>query len=161
MWIQSLALFSGLRIWRCCELCCMLQTWLGSHIYVAVFRLAAAALFQPLAWEPPCTTGVVKERKRGRDGEEGRENICYNSKSEQPQFVHCSFWGKKKKKTNWCFWRKSCLFSSQLNHSSAFSIGINSPLLCSKSDFCVFHTSLQRIFLMATPVAYGSSQARD
>ena len=27
---------SGLRIWHCRELCCRLQTWLGSHVAVAV-----------------------------------------------------------------------------------------------------------------------------
>ena len=36
MQVQSLASLSGLRIWRCCELCCKLQTWLGSRIAVAV-----------------------------------------------------------------------------------------------------------------------------
>ena len=36
MRILSLALFSELGIWRCYELCCRLQTWLGSHIAVAV-----------------------------------------------------------------------------------------------------------------------------
>ena len=33
---SSLASLSGLRIQRCCELCCSLQTWLGSGIAVAV-----------------------------------------------------------------------------------------------------------------------------
>ena len=34
--VQSLASLSGLRIWRCCELWCRLQTQLGSHVAVAV-----------------------------------------------------------------------------------------------------------------------------
>ena len=34
--VQSLALLSGLRIWRCHELWCRSQTWLGSGIAVAV-----------------------------------------------------------------------------------------------------------------------------
>ena len=33
---SSLASVSGLRIWRCCELWCRLQVWLGSCIAVAV-----------------------------------------------------------------------------------------------------------------------------
>ena len=33
---QSLALFSELRIWNCWELWCKLQTWLGSHVSVAL-----------------------------------------------------------------------------------------------------------------------------
>ena len=36
LWVQSLALLSGLRIWCCHELWCKSQTWLGSHIAVAV-----------------------------------------------------------------------------------------------------------------------------
>ena len=42
---QSLASLSGLRIWCCCQLWCRLQTWLWSHIAVAV----AIALIRPLA----------------------------------------------------------------------------------------------------------------
>ena len=30
MWVPSLALISGLRIWHCCELWCRVQTRLGS-----------------------------------------------------------------------------------------------------------------------------------
>ena len=42
--VQSLALLSGLRIQRCLELWC---------------RLVAAALIQPLAWEPPYALGAA------------------------------------------------------------------------------------------------------
>ena len=36
LWVLSLALLSGLRIWHCRELWCRLQTRLGSCIAVAV-----------------------------------------------------------------------------------------------------------------------------
>ena len=36
MWVQSLALLSGLRIWLCSELWCRSQTWVGSLVAVAV-----------------------------------------------------------------------------------------------------------------------------
>ena len=36
LWVQSLALLSGLRIWHCCELWCWLQIRLGSGVAVAV-----------------------------------------------------------------------------------------------------------------------------
>ena len=36
LWVPSLASLSGLRIQCCHELWCRLQTWLGSHIAVAV-----------------------------------------------------------------------------------------------------------------------------
>ena len=36
MRIPSLTSLSGLRIWHCCGLWCMLQTWLGSCVAVAV-----------------------------------------------------------------------------------------------------------------------------
>ena len=51
--VQSLALLSELRIWRCCELSCgssrgsdLAWLWLWR-------RLAAARPIQPLAWELP------------------------------------------------------------------------------------------------------------
>ena len=43
MWVPSLALFSGLRIWHCHELWCGLQVRLGSCVAVAVTRPAAVA----------------------------------------------------------------------------------------------------------------------
>ena len=36
LWVRSLALFSGLRIWCCHELWCRLQMWLRSGVAVAV-----------------------------------------------------------------------------------------------------------------------------
>ena len=36
LWVLSLDLLSGFRIKHCRELWCRLQTWLGSHIAVAV-----------------------------------------------------------------------------------------------------------------------------
>ena len=36
LWVQSLALLNGLKIWRCCQLRCSSQRWLGSRIAVAV-----------------------------------------------------------------------------------------------------------------------------
>ena len=52
MWVQSLAWLCGLRIWHCCELWYRSQMWLRSCIAVAVvYRPAAAAQIQPLAWE--------------------------------------------------------------------------------------------------------------
>ena len=55
--VQSLASFSGLRIWHCHELWCRSQTWLGSY------RPAAVALTWPPAWEPPYATGVALKSK--------------------------------------------------------------------------------------------------
>ena len=50
MWIQSLALLNGLRIWCCPELWCRSQTQLGSPIVWLQCRPAAADLIRPLAW---------------------------------------------------------------------------------------------------------------
>ena len=61
MWIQSLALLSGLRILHCCELWCGLQMWLGSHIAVAVVEagscmyMCVCVLFKNLFMAEPCT----------------------------------------------------------------------------------------------------------
>ena len=76
MQIQSLALLSGLRVWRCHEL--WLQTQLGFSITVAVLRyrpssdspslwlwprVAAVTLIWPLAWELPYAASVVLKSK--------------------------------------------------------------------------------------------------
>ena len=54
-WVRSLALLSGLRIWRCHKL------WLGSGIVVAVLcRQAAAALIQLLGCSPKRETKKQK-----------------------------------------------------------------------------------------------------
>ena len=37
---------------------------LGSRVAVAVVYLAAAALIQPLAWEPPHAAGVALKKKK-------------------------------------------------------------------------------------------------
>ena len=36
MWVQSLALISGLRIQCCCELCCRSKMQLGSGVFMVV-----------------------------------------------------------------------------------------------------------------------------
>ena len=64
MWVRSLALISGLRIWRCRELWCRSQRELRSHIAVAVVKAKASALIGPLAWEPPYTGGVALPKKQ-------------------------------------------------------------------------------------------------
>ena len=58
MLVQSLALFSGLRIQHYCELWCSSQTWLGSGVAVAVAVAGSCSSrsttpIQPLAWELP------------------------------------------------------------------------------------------------------------
>ena len=71
MQVQSLALLSGLRIRHCCELWCRSQTWLGSHIAVAVLcavaphhRPAATAPIQPLARELLYAEGAALKRQK-------------------------------------------------------------------------------------------------
>ena len=62
--VQFLALPSGLRIWHCCELWCGSQTWLGSHVAMAVVWPAATAPIQPLPWKPPHAMPQVQPPKK-------------------------------------------------------------------------------------------------
>ena len=64
MWVQSLALFSGLRIWRCHKLWHRLQMLLRSSVAMAVAQSGATAQIQPLACELPYATGVAVKRKK-------------------------------------------------------------------------------------------------
>ena len=61
--ISILGLLSGLRIQCCHELWGRLQMQLGSHVDVAVARLAAIALIRPLVWEPPYAMSVALKRQ--------------------------------------------------------------------------------------------------
>ena len=38
--------------------------WIGSHISVLWCRPAATASIEPLAWEPPYTTGAALKRQK-------------------------------------------------------------------------------------------------
>ena len=53
-WVRSLVLLSGLRIWRCHELWCRSQTWLGSHISVALIQAGGYSS----DWTPGLGTSV-------------------------------------------------------------------------------------------------------
>ena len=55
LWVQSLALLSGLRIQNCHELWCGSQLQLGSRVAVAL---------RPLTWEPPYAAGVALEKAK-------------------------------------------------------------------------------------------------
>ena len=71
--VQALALLSGLRIRRCCELWC---------------RLVATAPIQPLAWEPAYAAGVAKEiTKRQKKKKKKKERKLYCLRSTQQRFV--------------------------------------------------------------------------
>ena len=57
MQVRPLTSLSRLRIWHCLEVWC---------------RLAATALFQPLAWELPCVMGVATHTKKKKNKEKKR-----------------------------------------------------------------------------------------
>ena len=59
--VQSLASLSGLSIR---ELWCRPQMRLGSDVAMTAVRPAAAALVQPLAWEPPYAVGAALKSKK-------------------------------------------------------------------------------------------------
>ena len=49
------------KIWRCRELWCRLQTRLRSWLLWLWCRPAATAWIRPLAWEPPYAAGAAQE----------------------------------------------------------------------------------------------------
>ena len=59
--IRSLALLSGLRIWRCPELWCRLRHGSDPELLWLWRRLVATALIRPLAWETPYAMEVAQE----------------------------------------------------------------------------------------------------
>ena len=64
LWVRSVALLSGLRIWCCHKLWCRSQmcsdlVWLWLWC-----RQAATALIGPLAWKPPYAAGTALKRQK-------------------------------------------------------------------------------------------------
>ena len=65
LWVQSLALISGLRIQCCHELWCRLQTQFRhrhSSLLWLWCRMVAVAPFPPLTWELPHAIGVALKK---------------------------------------------------------------------------------------------------
>ena len=61
--VQSLALLSELRIWRCYELCGVgLRLSLDLALLWLWRRPVATALIGPLAWEPPYAKGAALQK---------------------------------------------------------------------------------------------------
>ena len=63
--VRSLASLSGLRIWYCHELWCMLQTWLGSGVAVALASSYTSNSTHSLGTSI-CRECVLKQRKKTR-----------------------------------------------------------------------------------------------
>ena len=76
LWLLSLALLSGLRVWHCCKLRCRLQTWSDLALLWLWCRLAAVALIGPLPWELPYVSGTAlkKPKKKRKKEKKKRKN---------------------------------------------------------------------------------------
>ena len=86
MQVRFLALLSGLRIWRCCELWCRFQTQLGSCIAWLWSRLAAVAPIWPLAWELPDAVGAApKSQKREKQQQQQQPPMAFLFRKKNPK----------------------------------------------------------------------------
>ena len=90
-WLTNLIRFdpwpqiSGLRIRRCCELWCRLQTRLDPALLWLWCRPAAVAPIPFLAWEPPYATGAALKTKTNKNPPTRKANpedhgLCKNRK---------------------------------------------------------------------------------
>ena len=64
MWVQSLALLSGLKIQRCPELWHRSQIQLGSHVAVAVVHASSYSSDLTLSLELPYASGAALKRQK-------------------------------------------------------------------------------------------------
>ena len=66
LWVQSLALLSELRIQLCCELCCGLQTRLGSRVAVILAYAGGCNSDSTPSLGPSicCGSGPRKDKKK-------------------------------------------------------------------------------------------------
>ena len=74
MWIQSLALLSGLRIQGSCELWCRSQRKLGSVLLWLWCGLAAAAQTRTLVCELPYAAGAALKRPKPKPKQKQKNN---------------------------------------------------------------------------------------
>ena len=68
--VRSLTLFSGLRIWRCRELWCRLQTGLGSHVVVAQAGSGSSDLNSSLGTSTCHKEGPKKQKRKKKKKKE-------------------------------------------------------------------------------------------
>ena len=67
-------LLSGLRIQRCCDLWCRLQTWLQYCVAVAVAE--AVPPIWPLAWKPPYAVECGPKKQKIKWNKSENNNTC-------------------------------------------------------------------------------------
>ena len=60
--VRSLASLSGLRIQGCCELWYKSQTWLGSHVAVAMVQAGSYSSSWTPSWETPYASGMAPQK---------------------------------------------------------------------------------------------------
>ena len=81
LWVQSLALLSGLRIQHCCELGVGLRRSSDPALLWLWHRLMATAPVRPLAWEPPYAAGVALEKDTKKKTKKKRKEIFHDHSS--------------------------------------------------------------------------------
>ena len=77
LWVQFLASFSGLRIWCCPELWCSLQTWLRSHVAVALVQAGSCSSNSTpsLGTSICCDGGPKKQNKTNKQTKNKFEKV--------------------------------------------------------------------------------------
>jgi len=92
IWVQSLALLSGLRIRCCCELWCRLQIWLGSYIAMAMVQAGnCSSDLTPSLGTSICLRCDPKKQKKKKKKEEKNVNTYNFSNQRLEHLVHIHF----------------------------------------------------------------------
>ena len=76
--VRSLALLIGLKIRRCRELWCRLQTQLRSALLWLWRRSVATALIRPLGWEPPYAVGAALKKAKRQKQQQQQQKMRYH-----------------------------------------------------------------------------------
>ena len=121
LWVRSLALPIGLRIWHCRELWCIECGWDPELSWLWCWP-AAAALIRPLAWELPYATGAALRKKNFL-------NTCYMPVLFGMPVWHFEIWysiyisGSPDPLTAWCVQSKAALLCPTLSINLRTGIG--------------------------------------
>ena len=97
LWVQSIPSLSGLRIWRCCELWCRSQMWLGSCVAVSMASSGSSDLTLSLGISVCHRCGPEKQQQQllcFKGHHQESEGVFFRCNQLKIRHCHCGASGR-------------------------------------------------------------------